>query len=318
MKPEPHPSGRQTELACGDQRVVVTEVGGGLRSYTAGGRAVLDGYAAGEMCNGGRGQVLIPWPNRLAQGRYHFGGVERQLPLTEPTRMNAIHGLVRWASWQVVAHPPDGAVASHVIRPQPGYPFTLAVAIEYRLTPAGLTVTTTATNAGADALPFGAGFHPYVSVSDGTVDGSTLLVPADSELGVDDQGIPSGTTPVVEGSEHDFRSARAIGATRLDTCFTSMEVDADGMTRVVLASPDRTRAVTVWMDRSFPYVMVFTGDTLSPHRRRRGLAIEPMTCAPDALRNGRGLLVLQPGQSTRCRWGIQPYSGPTAHPGARR
>lgn len=306
------------ELACGDQRVVVTEVGGGLRSYTVAGLAVLYGYGAGEMCSGGRGQVLIPWPNRLAEGRYHFGGVERQLPLTEPTRMNAIHGLVRWESWQVVEGRPDRAVVSHVLHPQPGYPFTLAVTIEYRLEPAGLSVTTTATNVGADPLPFGAGFHPYLTVADGTVDDSTLLVPAATELEVDDRGVPTGRTLAVEGLKHDFRSARAIGAAHLDTCFTSMDSDADGMSRVVLAGPDQARAVTVWMDRAFPYVMVFTGDTLSPDRRRRGLAIEPMTCAPDAFRNGHGLQVLQPGQSTSCRWGIQPFRGPTAQPGASR
>ena len=62
------PSGKQFELAHGDQRAVVVEVGGGLRSYSAGGRELLDGYGADEMCASGRGQVLLPWPNRIEDG----------------------------------------------------------------------------------------------------------------------------------------------------------------------------------------------------------------------------------------------------------
>jgi aldose 1-epimerase len=70
------PSGRQFEIALGDQRVVVVEVGGGLRSYAVGGADVLDGYEVGGACTSGRGQVLIPWPNRIGQGSYEFGGRE--------------------------------------------------------------------------------------------------------------------------------------------------------------------------------------------------------------------------------------------------
>ena len=60
------PSGEQITIGAGDQQAVVVEVGGGLRSYSAGGRELVDGYRADEMSSSGRGQVLIPWPNRLA------------------------------------------------------------------------------------------------------------------------------------------------------------------------------------------------------------------------------------------------------------
>ncbi len=98
------PSGEQFELAFGDQRAVVVEIGGGLRSYAAGGRDVLDGYAEQRMCDAGRGQVLAPWPNRLEDGSYEFDGRRHQLPLTEVPNRNAIHGLVRWSACTV-----DGA-----------------------------------------------------------------------------------------------------------------------------------------------------------------------------------------------------------------
>ena len=89
------PSGEQFEIAAGDQQAVVVEVGGGLRSYSAGGRKLVDGYGADEMSSSGRGQVLIPWPNRLQDGSYEFDGRRHQLPLNEPQHHNASHGLVR-------------------------------------------------------------------------------------------------------------------------------------------------------------------------------------------------------------------------------
>lgn len=307
MSPDPLlPSGAQVELAFGDQRAVVTEVGGALRTYTAGGAPVVDGYDAGEMCSGGSGQVLVPWPNRIADGRYRFAGSDHQLPLTEPARGNANHGLVRWAAWTVEEQHPHRAVMGFVLHPQPGYPFTLRVVVDYRLSVCGLTVTTTATNAGDHPLPFGAGFHPYLTVGTPLVDAATLHVPARTRLGTDARGIPTGEELPLEGSSEDFRSPRPIGDVRLDVCYTDLAGDPEGITRVTMAADDGRRSTSVWMDRSFSCVMVFTGDTLAPDRRRRGLAVEPMTCAPDAFNNGRGLRLLEPGEAFRGAWGIEP------------
>ena len=142
------PSGEQFEIAWGDQRAVVVEVGGGLRSYSAGGRELLDGYDVDEECASGRGQVLIPWPNRLQDGSYEFDGRSHQLPLTEPENRNAIHGLVRWATWTAAEREPHRLAMEHVIHPQPGYPFSVALRIEYEHSDGGLSVRTTATNVG--------------------------------------------------------------------------------------------------------------------------------------------------------------------------
>ena len=74
------PSGEQLELSFGERRAVVVEVGAGLRTYAIGGREVLDGYAADEMCASGRGQVLLPWPNRIEDGSYEFDGRRAPAP----------------------------------------------------------------------------------------------------------------------------------------------------------------------------------------------------------------------------------------------
>jgi len=303
------PSGRQIEIVHGDQRAVVVEVGGGLREYTLNGRKVLDGYGADEMSCSGRGQVLIPWPNRIQDGRYSFDGQEHQLPIDDIAEQDAIHGLVRWASWTARELAEHRVVMEHVLHPRPGYPFSLALSVEYGLSEEGLCVRTTATNCGTRPCPYGSGNHPYLAVSE-RVDPLRLRVPARTILRADERGIPVGRLPV-EGTDYDFRRPRTIGATVLDHAFTDLERGADGRARIELRDQDRGDGVTLWVDETYPYVMVFTGDPL-PDVRRRSLAVEPMTCPPNAFRSGRDLLRLEPGQPFSSSWGIDP--GPRSAP----
>ena len=298
------PSGTQYEITHREQRAVVVEVGGGLRAYSVGDRDVLDGYGIGEMCPSGRGEVLIPWPNRLQDGRYVFDGTSHQLALTEPERQNAIHGLVRWATWTAAELAPDRVVMEHLLRPQPGYPFSLAIRVEYRLSDEGLHVRTTATNVGADRCPFGAGAHPYVTVGTARVDDAILRVPALAVLRTDGRGIPTGAGPA-EATEYAFRRPRPIGSTKLDHCFTELERDEDGLARVELLHPRDHTGITLWVDAGYPYLMLFTGDPL-PDVDRRSLAVEPMTCPPNALRSGEALISIEPGDSWVGEWGIDP------------
>jgi aldose 1-epimerase len=297
------PSGRQIAIAAGDQQAVVVEVGGGLRCYCAGGRELVDGYGADEMSSAGRGQVLIPWPNRLQDGTYEFDGRRHQLPLNEPERRNAIHGLVRWASWSAAAQEPDRAVMDYVLHPEPGYPFTLGISIEYVLSDSGLKVRTTATNLGAEPCPFGSGAHPYLTLGTPAIDDLLLRVPGQTIVRSDERGLPIGRAAVA-GTPYDFRQPRRIASTQLDTAFTDLERDRDGVARVGLRDPNRGTEVSLWVDRSYPYLMLFTGDTLPSARRRRGLAVEPMTCPPNAFRTGDALVRLEPGASFTGTWGI--------------
>ncbi|HEY6749591.1 MAG TPA: aldose 1-epimerase family protein [Mycobacteriales bacterium] len=287
----------------GAHRAVVVEVGGGLREYTVDGAALVDGYGAEEMCNGGRGQTLIPWPNRLAGGKYEFGGDTLQLPLTEPAKNNAIHGLTRWVNWTVLDSSPSSVVLGLVLHPQPGYPFALDCRLEYALADAGLTVRTVTTNAGDRPCPYGTGAHPYLTAGTDTVDDATLRAPGRRYLPVDEQGIPTGIADA-QGTPYDFRAPRSLDGALLDHCYTDLERDADGLAVVTLTGPDR--GVRLWCDSGSSYLQVFTGDTLPPSRRRQGLAVEPMTCPPNAFRTGEGLIVLEPGQTVTTTWGISP------------
>jgi len=298
------PTGAQFEIAHGNQRAVVTEVGATLRAYEAGGAAVIDGFPIDERSSASRGQILAPWPNRLEDGRYSYGGVDGAAALDEPERGNAIHGLLRWRPWSLDDRADDAVAMRCILHPQPGYPWLLDVGVRYALGDDGLTVETEATNHATTTAPFGIGFHPYVTVGTDRIDDAHLTVPAGEHLATDERGLPLGKHAVI-GSEFDFLAPRPLGATRLDTAFTTLMRDPDERAVAVLERPDRQRAVRVWIDGAFRYLMVYPGDTLEPPARRRAaIAIEPMTCPPNALRTGTDLIELEPGQTWSGRWGI--------------
>jgi len=306
MPPAP-PSGDQHVLRHGDQTAVAVELGGGLRAYSVGDRRVLDGFSSDEPAEDGRGQVLVPWPNRIRDGSYEWDGERHHVPINEPDRHNAIHGLLRQTPWLLLDRAEHRVRLGATISAQPGYPFELAVAIEYELGPAGLAVRVTAENRAARHAPYGFGQHPYLTVGTDRVDESVLVVPASVWLRTDERGIPVTSEPV-EGTDHDFRKPRRIGAQQLDTAYTALIRGADGRAVVRLAAPEGDRGIDLWLARGLDYLQVFTGDTAKrPERRRRSLAVEPMTCAPNAFQTGDGVVALPPGGRHEARWGITPW-----------
>jgi aldose 1-epimerase len=299
-------TGRQLTLRHGGQTAVVVELGAALRYYAIDERPLIDGFAAGDRITGGRGQLLVPWPNRVKGGRYRWQGEDLQLPLTEPESGNAIHGLLRWTSWQVVDVDDSRAALEVTLWPQPGYPFHLGVRAEYSLGDEGLEVTVTARNRGERVAPYGVGHHPYLTVGTATVDEAVLTVPAQSWLRTDASGLPV-ATEAVDGTPYDFRRPRAVGAQHLDTPFGDLERDARGRSVVRLAHPSGRQGTDVWLGEGADFLQVYTGDTLPEPERRRAVAVEPMSCPPDAFRSGASIVALGPGQQHSVRWGITPW-----------
>ena len=195
------PSGHQYAIAHGKSHAQVTQVGATLRSYTVDGQDVVDTFGIGERATDGRGQVLAPWPNRLTDGRYRYGGRDCQAPINEPSRHTAIHGMVRWLDWSVVAHDPDSVTLLCAVRPQPGYEWQLDLQVTYALDAAGLTVTCRAVNGDAERAPFGVGFHPYLILGTAPIDGLQLTVPASSYL---DSSRPDGLPELRAGCGDAF------------------------------------------------------------------------------------------------------------------
>ena len=300
------PTGEQYTLRAGPYEAVVVETGGGLRTLTYDGDHLLHGYREEEVVTGGRGQLLAPWPNRIDGGRYDFGGRSHQLDLSEPTTGNAIHGLTRWESWQVhAARPPaeHRVDLRHRLHPHPGYPHVLDLVVTYELHDTdGLTVTIEARNAGGSPAPYGVGFHPYLTTGAATVDDCLLSSPARTRLPTDERGLPLGREPV-EGTDDDLRSGALIGARKLDGPYADLERDADGLAWARLTDPESGRGVALWLDAAWDYLQLYTGDKLRPNPRS-GLAVEPMSCPPNAFVSGDGLVVLEPGDSVQHAFGI--------------
>jgi aldose 1-epimerase len=298
------PSGEQFEIARGDQRATIVEVGGGIRRYEVAGREVLESFPIDRMCDGAHGMPLIPWPNRLDAGRYSFDGEDFQVPLTEPQKNNAIHGFFLWRPWQRTEHESDRVVMSAVLFPLHGYPFHLEVKVAYELDDSGLNVTTTAVNAGDRPCPYGHGQHPYLSPGEGLIDDCRLQLAGGTRITTDaERQLPAGREDVA-GTPFDFREPARLGDLEIDFAFTDLERDADGLAWTRLIAPDGSSA-ELWVDDTFPYVETYTGDTLAPERARRGLGTEPMTCAPDAFNNGEGLIRLEPGERAVTTWGAR-------------
>lgn len=297
-------TGTQYEIEAGDYQATVTELGAGLRGLRFGETLLITAFDADQLPPDGMGQLLTPWPNRVDGGRYTFGGEDYHLALSEPPRGNAIHGLTRWVPWTRTTHDRDEVTLRCLPLGQQGYPFGVQVDITYRVAAeSGLHVTITATNKGSRPAPWGAGTHPYLSAGTATIDECELELPADRWLPVDDRLIPSGPAQDVTGTGYDLRTARKLAGIKLDTAFTGLHRDSDGLAWVRLTGPERTTAM--WMDAANPWLQVFTSDPLPAARRRTAVAVEPMTCPPNAFASGEDLIVLQPKESVTVRWGVR-------------
>jgi aldose 1-epimerase len=137
------------------------------------------------------------------------------------------------------------------------------------------------------------------------IDEAILRVPALLRLEVDDRLNPTGRALPVEGTPYDFLMPHRLGSVKLDTAYAGLIPDAAGITRVELGARGSSHGPALWMGPAYTHLMLFTGDTVSPaSRRRRGLGIEPMTCAPNAFRSGTGLRVLEHGETFTASWGI--------------
>jgi aldose 1-epimerase len=300
-------SGTHYGLTAGDYHATIASVGASLRTLEHKGRPLVVAFDADEVRPAYRGATLAPWPNRVVDGRYTFAGREQQLPLTEPARGHALHGLASWLDFGAVDRSGSSVTMAATIEAQAGYPHRIDIAVVFDLDEDGLHTTITATNTGRDAAPWGTGPHPYLVAGSGRVDDWTLTLPADTVLTVtDDRLIPIANADVATEADgvFDFRTPRVIGDTFIDHAFTGLARDASGIASVTVRSQDGTGTEMSW-DAACPWVQVHTADNPGSDAHRAGLAVEPMTCPPDAFNSGVDLIVLDPGESATAGWDIR-------------
>jgi aldose 1-epimerase len=292
----------EIELKAGLWSAVVSSHGASLRGASYDGVPIVTGYHGAANKQGGQGDVLIPFPGRVAGGRYRWDGVDYQLPITDKDGPNAIHGFVRKVDWSVESQSASAVTFALSFAGAEGYPFPLQLRVTYSVSAAGLRVDAAITNGGTVDAPVAMGFHPYFTVGSTLVDADVLTLPFSDVLEFE-RLIPTGKVFGVNEAGLDYRVPHAIGRTVFNHCFCKPTRDADGLTRVRLAGAGRS--CTVWMDTAFDYCVVYTGDALPAGLARTSIAIEPMTCGSDALNHPEwGLQRLRPGATLAAQWGV--------------
>ena len=292
-------SGQQYRIALGDQNATICSVGAAVREYKVGGRDVFVPFGADQVSPVFNAAILAPWPNRLGGGAFEFEGYKGQLPVTEPGRGTALHGLVCWADWPLVQHDESAVTLRYDLPAQLGWPYQLGFTVKYWLAADGLHCQFTATNFGTRTAPYGVGFHPWLSSGGAKLDECDVRLDASEHVIANEKLLPVGVEPVA--GNNDLRQRRSLDGLDLDDAWLAPIFDADGKTWCILYCPDG-KAPAVWGDKSLPAWQVCSADHI-PNYTRFGLAAEPMTCVADAFNTGDLLIKLQPGQSHQVHWG---------------
>ncbi|GLR08909.1 aldose epimerase [Mixta theicola] len=286
-----HSSGITIELTAGRYQAKIVSVGAGLAELTRSGRHLVVPHHPETMPPAHQGKVLVPWPNRIANGCYQYQDVEYLLPLNDRATHAAIHGLLAWRDWQIRARSASAVTLTAFLPPSYGYPFALVCETVYRLDAAsGLEITITTQNIGDRPAPYGAGIHPYLTCNLETVDTCTLRLPAEQAFCVDAQLNPRHLLATSEAGL-DYRSPRTLGASRIDHTFKAPSSERPW--KVVLTSPQQK--MSVFLCSTQPWIQVYSGEKLA----RTGLAVEPMSCPPNAFNSTQDLISLAPQETHR-------------------
>jgi aldose 1-epimerase len=291
------------EAAGRSVRAVITEVAAAIRHLSVDGVEITAGYDDDTPPPFGSGIVLVPWPNRVRDGRWTHEGRTLQLDITEPDRGNALHGLLRNTPYQLVERSDDAICLRAQVFPQNGYPFQLDTEVRYALAADGIQVTHTVCNVGFACAPVAVGAHPFLAIGDVPADTLTLTVSADHHIDVDDRLNPVGVTSVA-GTEWDLREGRIVATLNLDDAWSGLTMTEGGSVHW-LGAPDG-RTVSMWADGQFGYVQVFiTREFPSRGELITAVAVEPMTAPADAFNSGEGLRWIEPGERWSVSWGIR-------------
>lgn len=309
----------EISLAFDSQRAVVSPWGASLRRYVlveadGGETDIVWGYSGGSHKKGGQGDVLFPFPGRVAEGRYSFEGQAWQLERNDKEGPNAIHGFVRTLPWKVRQAEPHCASFDVCLDAESygrrGYPFSLSIRVTYSLDLEGLSCSFAVQNVGGQAAPVGVGFHPYFTVGTALIDEAEARIPGAGFLEFNERLAPTGAIIAAAGTEWDYRDYRRIGSRRFNHCYVQLERDAEGMATASLRHAGSGRVIDVVMDRSFSAVVVYTGDAIAD-APRRAFAIEPMTCATDSFNHPEwGLKRLIPHETFSGRYRIRDRRSP--------
>lgn len=304
----PSPIGELIELRTDRADATIGTLAAVLLGLSVDGHELTERTPATRLPGHGSGIVLAPWPNRVRDARWTHDGATQQLDITDPSRGNAIHGLLRNTAYRIRERTDASVLLGAVIHPQHGWPFLLDTWVRYALADDGLTVTHGARNLGSGSAPWAVGAHPYFRVGETPIEQLTLEVRGADYLELDDRLVPVAVHEVETGGPFDLSAPRVLADLDLNVGYQDVATGPAGA--AVLTAPDGGRTV-VWQDEPFRWLQVFTPRDF-PHVASDGtetpalaVALEPMTAAPDALNSGEGLVWLEPGETWEASWGAR-------------
>lgn len=299
-------TGEKYEIRRGTTHAVIGSLAAVIRSLEVDGVALCETFADDALPPLGCGIVLVPWPNRVRDGRWILGGEPQQLDITEPSRGNASHGLLRNTEYELRDRTDASLTLGANIFPQHGFPFVLDTWVRYEALPDGIRVTHGVTNLTGRAAPYAVGAHPFFRIGEVPVEELTLTLRATSRILVDDRSLPIGTEDV-PGTAYDYANGVRVGDLDVDVAFAIEHGSDDESAR--LTAPDGSTLV-LWQGDDWGHLHIFT-----PHGFARAdgpglaIALEPLTAPADALNSGTGLRWLESGEHWQGAWGVR-YSRP--------
>jgi aldose 1-epimerase len=266
--------------------------------------SLLDGNTRIEQFMGSgifNSAKLLPFPNRVADGRYLFRDKKYQLHVNFPAEGNAIHGLIYDQPFRISGMKTDETYAEVILSYSwqelcRGYPFLFDVDITCRLQKEeGFFCSTRVHNRGNRPMPFADGWHPFFTFHK-AVDELHLQFRAEKLILVDDRLIPTGETKKYDR----FHSSAPIGNIAFDSCFRLADVEGKHITGIY--DPATDVKILLWQDTGpgkYNYLQIYTPPA------RHSIAIEPMTGNINAFNNQDGLIILEPGEVFQASYGVR-------------
>ena len=218
---------------------------------------------------------LVPYANRIANGKFKWLGFTCQLPLNFGDHPHSIHGIGWQRPWKVEGAGPGNARLSLVHDGTGGWPFRFSAEQYFEFGPDSLRIELRVTNRHTEPAPAGLGLHPYFR----RPVGATLRFSAETIWLNDRNALPIGQSPIPDGLNH--RGGLEVGSARLDNCFGGW----DGRAEIGLGPV----ALTIEASAAFKHVQVYTPEG------EDFFCVEPVTHRPDAINTPNAMTALPPG-----------------------
>ncbi|MFA5926569.1 MAG: hypothetical protein WCT32_02235 [Patescibacteria group bacterium] len=305
--------GQRIQLNRKNQFLIIDSSGGIAQYYlneNGEQQDIIYGYASNKEKVGSMGDVLFPWPGRIENCQYDFAEEHYNLSGVRVKDGHANHGFAKFVPWEIVQSGRDSAQlrfkTSKEEYAEKGYPFALELTLSYALDDSGMTCMASVINTGDKSAPFGLGFHPYFSLGAESISNLALQINANKMVEFGPDLKPTGELLNISG-ELDYTKTKKIGKQVVDNCYADLNFE-NGIAKTTLSN-DNGEQVVVWQDESFPYLQLYSADTIPDPHKRRGLAIEPQTCTGFAFNMPKmGLRVLRPSEKFTGSWGVTPIS----------